>query len=436
MSARACTLILAIALVALGCTPAVVLPAQPTTLDASSSYGQAVRASLASRLDAAAIRWRQTNPPGPFAGTVEIDVGPDGFVMGARPVQPLGDGAFSFALEALTDVRVPPPPTQARARLVLELHFTLPQEVVVRPASTATARTPPIDPAEAARRETHAMHRAQCDGGDVFQCVNVGYDYQQGLGVAQDYATAAVFYGKACDDKSREGAEGCADLAWLLEMGFGVTKDEVKSFGLYKLACGLGAKLGCNNLGVMYRDGRGGIAKDYTASAKLFKQACDMGDIAGCANLGYMLANAQGVPKDMKRAIQLYEQACDHDNAYGCHNLGYRYQQGDGVPKDTRKAATLYKKACDGGENDACVNLGGLYQYGDGVPTDVDEAVKLYRKACDAKQAHGCQYLGALYNDGALTPRDRAKAVAYYQKGCDLGDKPSCAELGQLKNAP
>jgi hypothetical protein len=178
----------------------------------------------------------------------------------------------------------------------------------------------------------------------VFQCVNVGYDYQQGLGVAQDYSTAAVFYGKACDDKSREGAEGCADLGWLLEMGFGVTKDEVKSLGLYKLACGLGAKLGCNNLGVMYRDGRGGIAKDYAASAKLFKQACDMGDIAGCANLGYMLANAQGVlfMDEAKKATEFIQLANQADtpliflqNTTG-YMVGKDYEQA-GIIKDGAK---------------------------------------------------------------------------------------------------
>ena len=119
------------------------------------------------------------------------------------------------------------------------------------PTSTSTVGS--VDPEEVVKKQ-YLKHKSGCDSGDTFACVNVGFDYQKGLGVPKDETTAADYYKKACDAHTRDGAEGCADLAWLYEMGLGLPKDEVKAAALYKQGCDLGAKLGCNNLGVMYRD--------------------------------------------------------------------------------------------------------------------------------------------------------------------------------------
>src|SRR5215831_12394360 len=73
--------------------------------------------------------------------------------------------------------------------------------------TTATiAPVPTVDP-EAVAKRNYATHKASCDAGDAFACVNVGYDYQTGLGVPQDFATSAVYYKKACDTHTRVAAE-------------------------------------------------------------------------------------------------------------------------------------------------------------------------------------------------------------------------------------
>ena len=106
-------------------------------------------------------------------------------------------------------------------------------------ATTATTAVPSVDPSavEEAAKKAYLKHKSSCDMGNAFDCVNVGFDYQKGLGVPKDESTAADYYKKACDSHSRDGAEGCADLAWLYEMGYGVPKDEVIRSFQYAQTC-------------------------------------------------------------------------------------------------------------------------------------------------------------------------------------------------------
>ena len=83
--------------------------------------------------------------------------------------------------------------------------------------------------------------------------------------------------------------------------------------------CENGDPLGCFNLGVFYRDGKG-VAMDKTQAAALFERSCAGHNAFGCANLADLLYAGDGVPKDEKRALDLFRQACAGGHALSCRN--------------------------------------------------------------------------------------------------------------------
>ena len=52
---------------------------------------------------------------------------------------------------------------------------------------------------------------------------------------------------------------------------------------LFKKSCDLGEGAGCNNLGILYADGKG-VSQDDTKASELYKKSCDLGSADGCKN--------------------------------------------------------------------------------------------------------------------------------------------------------
>ena len=93
--------------------------------------------------------------------------------------------------------------------------------------------------------EAMLLYQQACDGEDALGCYNLGYLFQYGQGVKQDYAQALTAYQKACD---RAYMNGCVSAGWLYENGRGVGHDIVQARKMYKRACDAGFRDGCTNL--------------------------------------------------------------------------------------------------------------------------------------------------------------------------------------------
>ena len=96
--------------------------------------------------------------------------------------------------------------------------------------------------------------------------------YDQGLGVARDYAQAVVWYRKAADQ---------------------------------------GNAVAQNNLGFMYDQGLG-VARDYAQAVVWYRKAADQGDAAAQNNLRRMYDHGHGVPQDYAQAHMWYNLAASH----------------------------------------------------------------------------------------------------------------------------
>jgi hypothetical protein len=165
----------------------------------------------------------------------------------------------------------------------------------------------------------HALPAFQeaCSGGDSTGCFGIGFMYQSGTGVPQDYKKAGEFFTQACDLGKMMG---CKFLGYLYGMGLGVPMDRDKAFALYKQACYGGEAQGCQYLGSMYFDGVG-APQSYAMALSLFKQACDGNNMDACDYEGDMYKRGESIPADLAKAREMYEKACTGGNDTACKNL-------------------------------------------------------------------------------------------------------------------
>ncbi len=94
--------------------------------------------------------------------------------------------------------------------------------------------------------------------------------------------------------------------------------------------------------------------QDFSKARKYFERACGLNNGRGCNNLGVLYRDGQGIEKNLTKAAQFYSKACDLNNGGGCSNLGVLYQNGQVVEKNLTKAAYFYSKACKLGDQKAC----------------------------------------------------------------------------------
>lgn len=103
--------------------------------------------------------------------------------------------------------------------------------------------------------------------------------------------------------------------------------DYQKAFKHFKIACDNGVYLGCNNLGLLYKNGQG-VRQNYKEAFKYYKLACDNGEYGGCNGLGILYENGQGVRQSYSMAKEYYGKACDLGDQKGCDAFAYLNQKG------------------------------------------------------------------------------------------------------------
>jgi len=224
----------------------------------------------------------------------------------------------------------------------------------------------------------------------------------------------------------------CTTLGWMLEKGTKVLPgDPARAAMLYRAACFSGEQLACNNLAILFLEGRG-VDKDEAQAPPLLRMACSGGHVRACANLGTLYRDGVGVSKDSPRAVSLFRKACDAGDGEACGMLGRMLDAGEGTPRDTIAATTALTRGCVLRDADSCNNLG--VSMLDAPPETRNEsaALKLFQLACTGGVGVGCRNLGILYANGLGVHVDKTKAAAAWDAGCALGLGDACERAGAL----
>jgi TPR repeat protein len=270
--------------------------------------------------------------------------------------------------------------------------------------------------------QTGALH------GDLQSMSNLGLAYENGWGVAADYAAARQWLRKAADNG---GAAAMINLGRLYENGHGVTQDYAKAREWYEKAADKGFGTAMSNLGALYENGHG-VAQDYAKAREWYERGADAGDATSMSNLGAFYLNGYGVPPDYAKARKWLEKAAENGVPTAMFNLGVVYANGYGVPKDLAEAREWFEKAAENGDATAMHDLGVTYANGLGVSQDYAKARQWYEKAADNGDATAMYDLGTFYENGYGVAQDRAKAGELYQKAADMGDAEAIATLEKL----
>jgi clan AA aspartic protease (TIGR02281 family) len=141
--------------------------------------------------------------------------------------------------------------------------------------------------------------------GDAQAQHNLGWMYDNGQGVAQDYLEAELLYRQAA---AQGLADAQANLGFMYANGQGVAQDDVEAVRWWRLAAEQGIAEAQRGLGFMYANGRG-VAQDHAEAERLYLLAATQGDAPAQANLVALRQNrASQAPAGQQGAVTMVEE--------------------------------------------------------------------------------------------------------------------------------
>jgi len=117
-----------------------------------------------------------------------------------------------------------------------------------------------------------------CNAGIGAACLNLGYQWMDGVGVAADAAKGSDYYERGCQ---LQDGMACVGLGYAYANGNGRRQDAAKALQAYERACELKQPYGCFGAANSLWTGVG-AAKDPQRALRMFAQACDGGHAESC----------------------------------------------------------------------------------------------------------------------------------------------------------
>ena len=162
------------------------------------------------------------------------------------------------------------------------------------------------------------LNTTACEMGHDNSCSHLGAVYSQDKTPA-GYEKARQLFQNMCDE---DRIVGCTNLGVMYENGEGVAQDYATAFDLYTRGCDGANAQACSNLGVMQLFGRG-VPENLSAALKLFEKACAGGFANGCTYAGQiMIVDFPGVPNLNQQGLDYMRKGCSGGDNRACQWLG------------------------------------------------------------------------------------------------------------------
>ena len=126
-------------------------------------------------------------------------------------------------------------------------------------------------------------------------------------------------------------------LGYIYETGEGVPQNYTEAVRWYRMSAERGFALAQVSLGLMYVNGRG-VPQNDTEAVRWYRMSAERGFAAAQVKLGIMYFTGRGVPRDDVEAVRLYRLAAEQGDGVGQIQLGMMYSLGQGVPRDDVQA--------------------------------------------------------------------------------------------------
>jgi len=269
---------------------------------------------------------------------------------------------------------------------------------------------------------------AKASKGDAIAQCNLGYRYEKGNGVPQDYAEALKWYHRAAEQGQ---ASAQCNLGQMYYHGKGVRRNLPEAMKWFIKAANQDDASAQYNLGIIYGFGEG-VKTNHDESLKWFLKAGNHGLAEAQYNLGCIYSHGQGLPVDYSEAYKWFRRASELGMAKAQFNLAMMYNRGDGIEKDNAEAAKWYRRAAEQGDAEAENAVGYEYQYGEGVETNHAEALKWYQKSAENGYEYAQYNLGLMYASGEGVETNAAEAFKWYTKAAKQGLAEAQFNLGSM----
>lgn len=250
-----------------------------------------------------------------------------------------------------------------------------------------------------------ALPRAE--KGDQHAQTLIAEIYSKGLGVPEDMAAAASWYGMASQNGD---ALATFELGMLYQEGSGVTKDRKRAAELFRTAADAGNMAAKYNLGLLHVEGVF-AEPSLTKAAELIGEAANSGITEARYDYAGMLAEGAGIAPDAKAAAEQFKLAAEDGLAAAQVEYATILYLGKGVPVDRAAAASWYARAADGGNPVAQNRYAKLLAAGEGVAASLEDAA-MYRALArrqGLKDAQLDKMLTAIKPDELSRAEERAR---------------------------
>jgi TPR repeat protein/class 3 adenylate cyclase len=224
--------------------------------------------------------------------------------------------------------------------------------------------------------------RQAADSGDSQAMTIVGWMYQRGWAVSQDYVEAMKWFRKGAVANPANPASA-AEIGQLYLTGAGVQQDYAEAMRWFRRAADAGSAFGMWKVGILYQNGWG-AHKDYNEASNWFTKAADAGEVRAMGSIGLLYQDGRGVHRDFGQALLWFQKGAAAGNRDDMRRVGFLYEHGWGIRKNYDEAMKWYRQASVVGDYIAMSLIGNLYEHGSGVKKDKGEAISWYRKAVAA----------------------------------------------------
>ena len=180
-----------------------------------------------------------------------------------------------------------------------------------------------------------------------------------------------------------------------------------------------------------------GLLCEATSTDGNLEEAISHYEIAGEADLVDALYRA-GVLSEMKNppdypsAIRFYSKAYKLDDSRSAIRLGVLCYEGKSTPQDVGLSFKFFRKAADLGDHRGEYWSAIMMSCGILTGRDVQEAIKLFTDAYEGGVKAAAVWLGVLFRRGEDIPKDPKSALKWLSIAADLGFGRAMYELGQM----
>lgn len=255
----------------------------------------------------------------------------------------------------------------------------------------------------------------------------LGTFYENGLGVARNYTTAAMWYMKAAENKY---GKSMFRLGHLYENGLGVKKDYSTAVKWYEKSADCGCTEAERMMGDIHFYGRNGTV-NYEEAVSYYRKAAYDDDVTAQYRMGQCYEEGKGIPKDMSKAAYWYGLAAEQGHEDSQYRLGKCHEYGTGTSQDYTQAAHWYRKAAEKGNRAADYGMSRIYK-ADRTIRDVQE----YHLLKATKGNAEAQFItGMYYFDGVVVEQNYDEAKTWFDKAAEQAHLGATMMLRRNTNA-